>query len=289
MHITNVYWVAKYTQLWENDIHSHNYFQILFMIGGKGNVNIDGETFEIKKGTVFIIPPTTNHAIICEGTDSKHFPKILDIKFDINNEDIKSDLLKLPYNNEIDNFDYFQLKLENLIKELQRQDKYCTEVVNMSFSVTLIKLMRSCKGEKINAQITYDQLEGLDIQLKGVDATELLDFIHQNFDKIISLNDLVKLGNTNKTTLTHIFKELYGTTPIRYINDLRMRKAKDLLVNSNISISEISELVGLQSIHYFSRKFKEMEGCSPLQYRMNHQGSRFITVDYATKFSHDKS
>ena len=72
---------------------------------------------------------------------------------------------------------------------------------------------------------------------------------------------------------------MYGTTPIKYINNLRMKKAKELLANSDMSISEISELVGFQSIHYFSRNFKEREGCAPLAYRRKHQDSRYITLE----------
>ena len=49
---------------------------------------------------------------------------------------------------------------------------------------------------------------------------------------------------------------MYGTTPIRYINRIRLRKAKELLVNTDTSVSEIADLVGFQSIHYFSRFFQ---------------------------------
>lgn len=62
-----------------------------------------------------------------------------------------------------------------------------------------------------------------------------------------------------------------GTTPVQYINRMRLRKAKELLATTDKSITEIAMTAGFQSIHYFSRYFKEKERISPLLYRERHQ------------------
>ena len=105
------------------------------------------------------------------------------------------------------------------------------------------------------------------------DRMQYIDF---NYSRIISLEDLSTLAGVNKTTLISIFKEVYGTTPIRYINRIRLRKAKELLVNTDTSVSEIADLVGFQSIHYFSRFFKAKENCTPMEYRMRNGQSRYF-------------
>ena len=101
--------------------------------------------------------------------------------------------------------------------------------------------------------------------------------VPSSFSRIISLEDLSTLAGVNKTTLISIFKEVYGTTPIRYINRIRLRKAKELLVNTDTSVSEIADLVGFQSIHYFSRFFKAKENCTPMEYRMRNGQSRYFS------------
>ena len=111
---------------------------------------------------------------------------------------------------------------------------------------------------------------------KGVDVAALMQYIDFNYSRIISLEDLSTLAGVNKTTLISIFKEVYGTTPIRYINRIRLRKAKELLVNTDTSVSEIADLVGFQSIHYFSRFFKAKENCTPMEYRMRNGQSRYF-------------
>ena len=110
--------------------------------------------------------------------------------------------------------------------------------------------------------IQYEKAEALTSTYKGLPVSQLLAYINQNFNRIISLDDLTHFAHVSKTTLIDLFKELYGTTPIRYLNN-----------------GEISELVGFQSIHYFSRSFKEREGCTPLCYRKTHQDSRYITLN----------
>lgn len=104
-----------------------------------------------------------------------------------------------------------------------------------------------------------------------------MQYIDFNYSRIISLEDLSTLAGVNKTTLISIFKEVYGTTPIRYINRIRLHKAKELLVNTDTSVSEIADLVGFQSIHYFSRFFKAKENCTPMEYRMRNGQSRYFS------------
>ena len=101
---------------------------------------------------------------------------------------------------------------------------------------------------------------------KGVDVAALMQYIDFNYSRIISLEDLSTLAGVNKTTLISIFKEVYGTTPIRYINRIRLRKAKELLVNTDTSVSEIADLVGFSDYKYFIKVFKKYVGCSPVKF-----------------------
>lgn len=74
--------------------------------------------------------------------------------------------------------------------------------------------------------------------------------------------------------LCQIFKRYSGITIISYVQQLRIQRAKHLLLNSDKSINEISEEVGYQDSFYFSRVFKKLEGESPSHYR--HKNSKSI-------------
>lgn len=104
-------------------------------------------------------------------------------------------------------------------------------------------------------------------------------YCRENYRKQVSLEELVELVHYNKTSLLQKFREAYGTTPRNYIIQIRLHKAKELLRNTDYSVSEISDMVGFASVHYFSRFFKEKEKNSPLEYRMKYKKNRFYVLD----------
>jgi two-component system response regulator YesN len=71
-----------------------------------------------------------------------------------------------------------------------------------------------------------------------------------------------------------LFKKKKETTFIRYLTSLRMQKAKDLLINSNLKIVKIAEILGFSDAYYFSNRFKKMNGLSPRQFK--EQGNNFV-------------
>ena len=67
--------------------------------------------------------------------------------------------------------------------------------------------------------------------------------------------------------LSHVFYETYHQTPKAYLNSFRLHKAALLLTLTDQSVSNISTAVGFNSLHHFSKSFKNVFGCSPTSYR----------------------
>ena len=96
--------------------------------------------------------------------------------------------------------------------------------------------------------------------------SDIKQYIHEHFTEKILLDQICFLFSTNKTTLCKEFKNTYGTTVLNYINYLRLKEAKRLLRENKLSVTEISERLGFNSIHYFCRLFKKNTGHSPKEY-----------------------
>ena len=106
----------------------------------------------------------------------------------------------------------------------------------------------------------------------------MLRYMENNLDKRITLNGLAKLAAANPNYLCRIFKEKYGIAPIQYLNNLRLKKAKELLAFSELNVTQIADILGFRTIHYFSRFFKDIENMSPLEYRGKMNNTVFVDL-----------
>ena len=275
MKSCNVLWLGKYNQNWENCLHQHNYFQMIGILNGGGIITIDENRYVIQKEMIYLIPPQALHSV--HYGDKRTAPlKMIDVKFSVMDTQLFNNLLELSQSFRLENFSRFSYMFEKMLNESAAKEKFYYNMINVYLYELLIGIIREklCLVESRVDDV--EQVPGNEI-LHGVNVKNLCTYIYENYSNIISLDDLSMLASINKTTLIRIFKELYGTTPIQYINRIRLQKAEELLVNTNVSISEISEMVGFQSIHYFSRYFKQKKNCTPMEFRMRNRESRYFT------------
>lgn len=92
-------------------------------------------------------------------------------------------------------------------------------------------------------------------------------FIAQNQDRDVRLQEVAKAVNTSTFYFCKLFKKATGLTFTDYLSRVRIEKAKNLLLNPNLRISEIAYEVGFQSLTHFNRMFRRLAGQSPTAYR----------------------
>ena len=97
-----------------------------------------------------------------------------------------------------------------------------------------------------------------------------IDYIHKNYtSENINVDYLANLCGISTTYLRNIFLKCKNTTPLKYINNLKLSRAKELIVSDYYSIPKISELSGFSDESYFCRYFKKMTGMTATEYRQN--------------------
>ena len=94
-------------------------------------------------------------------------------------------------------------------------------------------------------------------------------FLDDNFSTKITLDELSKRYFINKYSLARAFNNTYGISIINYVNQHRITHSKKLLRFSDLNIEQIAYECGYDSINYYSRVFKKVEGISPSEYRKN--------------------
>lgn len=111
------------------------------------------------------------------------------------------------------------------------------------------------------------QAEAIPLDGEGLIYKEALDFIHEHYKENISLEDVVKAVKSNVSSFSVLFKEKTGMTFVQYLTEFRIERAKYLLENSKLTVTEIAEQTGFVNASYFGTVFRKKEGISPLQYR----------------------
>ncbi len=131
------------------------------------------------------------------------------------------------------------------------------------------KALRLGAKDIILKPIDYKQLLQSIIRVIGWNITdnpvlnEMLEYINRHYEEKI---DLITLSNMFFVTPSHIsrlFKKYMNTSTISYIHEVRIKKAIELLRESNISIKEVAEQVGYESLNNFYKYFKQYTGVTP--------------------------
>jgi len=93
------------------------------------------------------------------------------------------------------------------------------------------------------------------------------NYIEMNFAEDISMEELAGKLHVHPSHLMRAFKKAKGMTISHYRNLRRVKEAKELIVFSNLSMTEIAIMVGFNNSQYFSKFFKDVEGVTPVEYR----------------------
>ena len=164
-----------------------------------------------------------------------------------------------------------------ILSDAIRKPPFYTDSINLSTANLILEIIKN-NANKSNSDL-YRGFHYIPELNPSLDI--LIDYINSNIDKSITIKMLSDCINTSPATVNKLFKDELNTTPIQYINTTRINLAKELMMTTNLNITEIAMQTGFKSVYYFSRYFKEKEGTTPIEYK-----SRFnknISVDLERK------
>lgn len=254
-------WKLNYKQ---QNIHAHDYYQIWYIFRGSCRHRIDNKEFILNSSDIIFIPPFSYHSmsdgsddLIVIGVDfSEQFFSTTEV-----DKDLMLYCVKPLYLNQGNKHSVFWADndIENLILEMFNEFALKHDFYNIIIKINLTKLI--IMAERMNNQndITHSKTEHA--------ISETLKYIHTNFNEKISIQNLCKIANMSETLLSTCFKNITGKTIIEYINTLKINKAKQLLAETDMRITDISYELGFNDGAYFNRVFKKIANLTPNAYR----------------------
>jgi AraC-like DNA-binding protein len=248
--------------------HAHDYYQLIYCQRGGGEITVGDSTFRATPGKAYLVLPMAQHSITPEGG-----MRIAEVKFTLDSDELAKSLRNLPCEVDIDEHVSLRLSMKEMVREGLSGALYSRESTSAALTLFLIRLLRehNVMAEDMRLQSYYfNRAPGKESdppQSHDADFLSVLDYIERHLAEEITLEDLARIAHFEKTYLITRFKEIWGLSPMKYVNTMRIERAKALLRHTDKSITEIAYETGFGSIHYFSRYFKDTVGVSPNEFR----------------------
>nr|WP_288306173.1 AraC family transcriptional regulator [uncultured Romboutsia sp.] len=231
----------------------HSYWELTYVDKGELLTTIDGVSYHLKQGDLIFYAPMQFHT---QSTFEKISSSYLTINFKMNFN--HADLLC----NKI-----FSLKRDSyfivtrLIEELSNDNLYSNDLSLCYLKQLIIQMLR-LDNSHFHSKPTTHMQQTYENEL----LNDILLYIDNNIYEKISVSTLCDHFCISTSMLHSLFRKNMNNTAKNYINELKLSKSKELIRNSTHTLSEISEMLGFSSIHYFSKKFKSYFNISPTEY-----------------------
>lgn len=263
--------ILKYAYNSGLDLHQHNYFEIVYVVEGECNQIFEDEERNIKKGEFSFIPPYTTHDILLDekslvfgllikkSTFEQFFFEILQ-----GNNPLSAFFNQALYG-ECRNYLHFSLEpstkirrvYQNLFEECYVEKFYSNENCLNYVRILFVEILREI--DSYNENIAF---------FGEVNIPMILGYIRKH-QKDITLDKLSAKFHYNKVYLGKLIKSKTGMNYNEILNQFRINKGEEILLNTELTVSEIAKECGYHSLDHFTRTFRKIKGISPLNFRKN--------------------
>lgn len=246
--------------------HFHHTVEIMYAYEASLRTHIGNNVITLEKGDVILINQNVIHRHE-HLTDGNRLFVHLDADFYL--AQLTQNKTYGPFDNFIKSKaakSYLVLKGDNEIKDLvlkiwkeAETQKKRHNLYIKSYCYQIVSFM--CRNDLLSdVSHSYDTSK-----IKGL--LPVIEYIEENYQNKIYLEELAKIVHVDKYTLCKLFKAAAGQTIVDYINFFRLMQAKEKLLNTEKSISEIALECGFASVSFFNRVFKNNQGCTPGEYK----------------------
>lgn len=248
----------------------HDFWEFQYVDKGAYNIMVDDKRFDLTEGQFIMFPPNAHHY----GTGEKYDAQLGIVSFEssspvlfenhsklITLSKTEKELLSHIITGGVDIFipaspesglvglvPHKDTPPSELAKLKHRLEMFLTEIC-INSETNKVKSFRTNKSNYVKTQ--FEEIE---------------DFLKNNLDKNFTLEDLSREFSISTSKIKLIFKEECSESPIAHFTSLKIKKAKQLIRESSLNFTQISESLGFTYVHYFSKVFKEKTGLTPSEY-----------------------
>ncbi|MCG7409963.1 AraC family transcriptional regulator [Paenibacillus sp. ACRRX] len=263
--------------------HTHDYFQIWYVVKGEFIHTINQHTYSMVKGNIFVIPPYAVHRVdLVPGQDidiigCEFLPHFIDEQYQ-------------PHSGGKDSFDYSYLEqfmldeehvtpklalsgetdlevsrlLHDMLDEFQSGKRYYELVLKANLLKLMSVIMREMARQSGQSNEEDERVEKFRELM-----TAAIHYIHEHYNEELRLEKLCRKFSISKSYFCALFKRFTGKTYNDYLIDYRVHQAAAMLIDTDMTVTDICFQVGFNDVPYFSRVFKRQTGVTPTHFKKN--------------------
>ena len=258
-------------------------YEFLYVKEGTVHITVEDTLYEGNVGDLFFFPPGKIHSIKSVGKECVRQPHIhFDFFYDEDSERLEIPL-KMPTEEEKKNSRIREdIALKNALLQIPNKmtlknpyqiENIFQNIFIESFNENPFSVFRkkALLCELLYLVFNYRTLNKeshcKDGTLKVVQNANV--FMRKNCDRALTMGEISRAVGYSTNYFSELYKSVFKISPLKYHEKLRAEKAKSLLLSTTLSVSEIAEWLGFDSLYSFSRFFKRCVGVSPVKYKSN--------------------
>ncbi len=265
----------EFTSNYETGEDAHPFLELLYVDSGSIIINSEKYSGELKEGQLIVHGAMEKHSLKCGAFNA---PNVIIIGFESSSEKIK-ELSKAPIS--------LSAELKKMLAEIIKEARSvylppydvpnvmdmkkrvgfsfgADQLIKNYLQIFIIKCLRSLAS--VSERVENKRNESVNSEVDFERIAEVKKYLDCNFTQKINISELCFLFGTNKTTLSKEFKMVLNKTIIEYVNALKIEHTKRLLRENCYTLTEISNILSLSSVHYLTALFKKHVGITPSEY-----------------------
>lgn len=228
------------------------YAHFISTSSGCGKIKVSGKEYMLNPGSGIFIMPGIEHSyhLTCESWQTSYFT----FGGALLKETVS--LLKIPDVVYLESAGSLNRMIEKIYEEISKDDLDAFEKASGYVYPFLLRLQSKAKSEQLEAGSIPNILK------------PLIQYIEAHYMEEVTTQDLTDQVHYSIQYITRLFKQVYGISPYRYLQETRIRKAKEMLVSSpEMSILDVAMACGFNDSSYFISQFKKSEKMTPRAFR----------------------
>ena len=269
-------------RIWYNDLnasyapHWHGAVELIMPVENYYDVEVEGKNYHILPGEIILIPPGQLHCLNAPENGCRFI-----FQFDISHimalKGFSSlqPLLSQPILINKENFPYIYEDIYQLLVQIRNEYFYKNEFSELTIYALIINMFVKFGYNHINSKNLFPNVR-LHKQKEYVQKfNDLLDYIDNHYAEDLNLEDIADSIGFSKYHFSRLFKQYTNFTFCDYLCYRRIKAAEALLVQPELSITEVALQAGFPSISTFNRLFKQEKNCTPSEYRAKNNQMHF--------------